>query len=324
MPPNTRLQPTLASQPKLLEEQRRAVLLREGRLWPRLSKRTLKMRFNISCYKRLLNCKSRPSGPHSRILRIGSPRFATKTARGTRASSFALRGQDNRCSSLGGQTEPPAVGCNKASNINRRKMMKGIEIKKRNGYYWMRIGSADKIFINTIMIIATILIIYLTYWAFQEIPNNSRRLSTMLFIYGVTGILYMNLGVWIHEQLHYLGLSGLEKRNHVKIVYIRKCILLLSGYYRVIGQLNYQMIKKALLSPLYTSLASITIGVIGYFFFPRWWLPLMLTIAIYGIIDMTTDIYWYKSIRNIGEKGKYWDRGRELHVVWRQDQQNIP
>jgi hypothetical protein len=40
--PNTRLQPTPAAQPKLLKEQRRAVLLREGSLWPRLKERTLK------------------------------------------------------------------------------------------------------------------------------------------------------------------------------------------------------------------------------------------------------------------------------------------
>ena len=198
--------------------------------------------------------------------------------------------------------------------------MQGIEIKKRNGYYWMRIGSAEKRFRNTVIIISIIFIIYITYWLYQTIPNNPWRLSTLLFIYGLTGIIYMNLGVWIHEQLHYIGLSRLNRRNRTKIVYIRKNILMLSGYYSVIGQLNYQMMKQALLGPIYISLISTTIGVIGYFFLPRWWLPLMLSIAIYGIIDMTTDLYWYKSIRIIGEKGKYWDKGRELHVVWKQDQ----
>jgi hypothetical protein len=38
---NTRLQATPASQPKLLKEQERAVLLRGGRLWPRLSEKML-------------------------------------------------------------------------------------------------------------------------------------------------------------------------------------------------------------------------------------------------------------------------------------------
>lgn len=196
--------------------------------------------------------------------------------------------------------------------------MQGIEIKARNGYCWMRIGAAEKRFRNSVMIISVIFIILLAFWLYQVTPDNSWRLSTLLFIYGVSGLSYINLGVWIHEQLHFIGLSRLEKRNQAKIVYIRKNILMLSGYYSVIGHINYQMMKQALLGPIYITLVSTMIGLIGNIFLPRWWLPLMLTIAIYGIIDMTTDLYWYKSIRIVGEKGKYWDMGRELHVVWKQ------
>jgi hypothetical protein len=197
--------------------------------------------------------------------------------------------------------------------------MQGVERKMRNGYCWMRIGLAEKKFRNSVMTIAIIAIIYFAYWLFQTMPNNSWRLSTVLFLYAVTGITYMNLGVWIHEQLHYRGLLQLEKRNQAKIVYIRKYILMLSGYYSVIGHLNYPMMKEALLGPIYISLFSTAAGVLGNFFLPRWWLPLLLTIAIYGIVDMTTDLYWYERIRRIGEKGKYWDKGRELHVVWKQE-----
>jgi hypothetical protein len=37
-----------------------------------------------------------------------------------------------------------------------------------------------------------------------------------------------------------------------------------------------------------------------------------------GVLDMIHDFYWYSQIRFIGEKGKYWDNGRELEVVWKE------
>jgi hypothetical protein len=47
--------------------------------------------------------------PHSRILRIGNPRFANFTAQRTEPSGDAPRGQDRRCSSLGGQAFSPVT-----------------------------------------------------------------------------------------------------------------------------------------------------------------------------------------------------------------------
>jgi hypothetical protein len=52
--------------------------------------------------------------PRSRILHIGNPRFATITAKRSGPSGNAPRGQDHRCSSLGGQVRgqpAPAPPC---------------------------------------------------------------------------------------------------------------------------------------------------------------------------------------------------------------------
>jgi hypothetical protein len=107
--PNPRLQPTPASQPKLLKEQRRAVLLRGGRLWPRLKDRTLNYSFRFPV-KMVIRIRNRPSGPHSRILRIGSPRYATMLDPKEHGIKHASRGRAHRCSSLGGRAEPPPLG----------------------------------------------------------------------------------------------------------------------------------------------------------------------------------------------------------------------
>lgn len=196
--------------------------------------------------------------------------------------------------------------------------MQGTQIRKRNGYCRMQIGLADRIFTFRISLMAIILLIYFAYWFYQTIPDNRWRIGILLTSYLTIVLVYMNLGVWLHEQLHYLGLKGIAKKHNAKIVYIRKHILLLSGYYTVIGSLKYRTMAQALLGPILFVLFSIIMGIVGSWFLPNWWLPLMMTMSVIGIMDMTTDLYWSTKIRKIGTKGKYWDRGRELHIVWKE------
>ena len=98
----------------------------------------------------------------------------------------------------------------------------------------------------------------------------------------------------------------------------RKYILMLSGYYRVIGAINYRVMRRALLAPLILSVSLLVIGYLGSYVLPGWWLPLLITLAVVGLIDMTHDFYMYLQIRFIGEKGKYWDTGKELEVAWKE------
>jgi hypothetical protein len=196
--------------------------------------------------------------------------------------------------------------------------MQGTKIKRRSGYCQMQIGSADRVFIFTVSLIALMFLIYFAYRFYQAIPDNPWRIGIFMASCLVVALVYMNLGVWLHEQLHFWGLRGIDKKHDAKIVYIRKHILLLSGYYRVTGSLKYHTMVQALLGPILISLFSIIIGLIGSWSLPNWWLPLMMTISVMGIVDMTTDLYWYTKIRTIGTKGKYWDRGKELHLVWKE------
>lgn len=196
--------------------------------------------------------------------------------------------------------------------------MQGMETRQKYGFHRMRIGAADKPFKYTLLSFSILMMIGLAFWLYQEIPDNGWRFLTMSMIYFISAALYINLGVWLHEQLHCLGFLGTDRDYHAKITYIRKHIVLLSGYYRVAGSLRYQIMTRALLGPSLFVLLSIAAGWIGNFFLPGWWLPLCLTMAVVGIIDMTTDLYWYLQIRKIGAKGRYWDKGRELHIVWKQ------
>jgi len=196
--------------------------------------------------------------------------------------------------------------------------MKGMEIRNRGVYRWARIGSADGQFTFIILSFSIILIIGLTYIMFQSLPENEWRIITLFIIYGLIGVIYMNLGVWLHEQLHYFSFWGLHKKHQVKITYFRKYILVLGGHYSVLGPMTNKVMKRVLLCPLVLVIFCILIGYIGSFFLPIWWLPLLLTLAVIGLVDMTTDIYWYMKIQNISDKAKYWDKGRELHIVWKE------
>ncbi|MBN2678111.1 MAG: hypothetical protein JXR32_08605, partial [Anaerolineaceae bacterium] len=71
------------------------------------------------------------------------------------------------------------------------------------------------------------------------------------------------------------------------------------------------------MAPFGLVVALVAMGLIGSLFLPGWWLPLMLSMAVVGVVDMTHDLYWISGIHKIGDKGRYWDNGRELLVVWK-------
>jgi len=196
--------------------------------------------------------------------------------------------------------------------------MQGTMQKQKCGYRWMRIGYADARFSMVIILVSLSAIIYLASWAYREIPDTEWRWANFVAIYVVAAILYMNLGVWLHEQLHCLAIRGTNAKNRTHINFGRKYILFLNGHYTVKGPMAYRTNKRALLAPLVLTIGLSVVGLIGSFILPGWWLPVLLTMAVASIIDMTHDFYMYLKIRVIGEKGKYWDMGQYLEVVWRE------
>ena len=196
--------------------------------------------------------------------------------------------------------------------------MQGILQRQRCGYTWMRIGYADTKFSSAILICSLSIIILLAIWAFREIPNTEWRLVNFLSIYFVGAIIYMNIGVWLHEQLHCLAFRGTTPENRTHINFSRKYILFLNGHYRVNGAIDYQTNRNALLAPFLFSVVLTAVGFLGNLILPGWWLPILLSMAIAGMIDMTHDFYMYSQIRVIGKKGKYWDTGKYMEAVWKE------
>jgi hypothetical protein len=196
--------------------------------------------------------------------------------------------------------------------------MQGTSLKRKWGYKWMRIGYADARFSTAITLAAVAGMISLAYWAYRELADTGWPLVKLLAIYFIAAILYLNLGVWLHEQLHCLPYRGGGPQPRTHIFFERKFILALSGHYRVTGAANYRIQRRALLAPLALGMTLSVGGALGSFVLPGWWLPVLLTIAVASLWDMTHDFYMVLKIRPIGEKGKYWDTGRELDVVWKE------
>ena len=182
----------------------------------------------------------------------------------------------------------------------------------------MRIGYADTKFSAVILIASLSTIMFLAIWAFRELPNTKWRWGNFLAIYFIATIIYTNFGVWLHEHLHCLAYRNAKPENRTLITFNRKNILFLNGYYRVKGSIIYQINRRALLAPFILSIGLAVVGFIGNLILPNWWLPVLLTMAVAGIIDMTHDFYMYSKIRVIGEKGRYWDTGKYMEVVWKE------
>ena len=196
--------------------------------------------------------------------------------------------------------------------------MQGILRKQTHGYQWMRVGSAEARFSTVIMLVSLSAIICLAFLVYTEMPQAKLRPVYFLALYLVAAALYLNLGVWIHEQLHCLPFRRTVYAKRVRIVYQRKYVLALHGHYRVRGPIDYQILRRALLGPLGLVIGWLAVGWLGSFILPGWWFPMLVTLAVVSALDMVHDFYWLIQARRIGEKGKYWDNGHALEVVWKE------
>ncbi len=195
--------------------------------------------------------------------------------------------------------------------------LRGTLQRGRGPYEWMRIGFATARFSWTVLGPAVLALILLAIWLYLEIPASGLRPVYFILLYLIAVLVYLNLGVWLHEHAHCLAYRGTVHAQQVQITYIRKYLLILGGFYRVRGPLDFRIIQRALLGPLYLTFGLLLAGLIGSLLLPGWWLPLLLSFVVISLIDMLHDLYMVSQIRRVGPAGKYWDRGQDLEVVWR-------
>jgi hypothetical protein len=200
---------------------------------------------------------------------------------------------------------------------DRGFMMRGTIREQEDGINRMRVGYAGSKFSKLILFVSLIGMIFLAWWVYREIPATGWRVVNFLLVYLVAVVLYANFGVWIHEQLHCLAFRGTPLEKRTQITFTRKYILALSGHYIVKGEIDYRTLRRALLAPFGLVVGLGSVGLIGSLFLPGWWFPLLLSMALAGVLDMTHDLYWVSQIRPVGDKGSYRDNGHELLVVWK-------
>lgn len=197
--------------------------------------------------------------------------------------------------------------------------MQGILLKQKNGYNHLQVGYADKRFLVVMIPLPLSVLLFLAVRIYREIPATEWRLLHFLTLYTVASLLYLNAGVWLHEQLHCLAFRNSQYAKRIQIVYERKCLLVLRGYYRVGGVMDYRIMRRALLGPALLVIGLLAIGWLGSWMLPGWWFAIMASMAMAAVLDMSHDIYMLLQIWPVGDKGKYWDRGHHMEVVWKQE-----
>jgi len=195
--------------------------------------------------------------------------------------------------------------------------MQGTLRKHRFGYEWMRVGFAGARFRVAAFVLFLSVVILLAFWTYVEMPPAPLRLVYFVLLYFAAVLVYLNLGVWVHEQLHCLPYRAPAYRQRTQIVYTRRYLLTLSGYYCVTGPIDYRIVRRALMGPIILVLGWLMLALLASMLLPGWWLPMLLMLAAISLMDMLHDLYWLWQIRPIREKGKYWDNGSELEVVWK-------
>ncbi len=195
--------------------------------------------------------------------------------------------------------------------------MQGAKQGQKLGYQWMRVGFATLWFRIVAIFLFVCTMLALAFWAYLALPPGPWHMLRFAALYVGAALLYINFGVWIHEQLHCLAYRGPEYAKRAHIYYARKYLIGLNGWYSVTGPIGYRVLRGALLGPMILVAAWILIAWVGSLALPGWWAPLMLTLAAMSLMDMLHDLYWLARVRSIGELGKYWDNGRALDVVWK-------
>ena len=196
--------------------------------------------------------------------------------------------------------------------------MQGTIRKQRCGFHWMRIGFAERSFSVPYLGALISIIVLLSIWIVGELPKNGLRWALFAAVYLTSGLIYSNLGVWLHEHLHCLAYRGGEK-NRTTIHFSRRFFLFLDGHYQVQGPIDYRTNKRALFAPAFLAAAWVLLGIAGNLFLPGWWLPVMLTLAALSLMDMIHDFYMLLKMKPVGDKGKYWDTGKYMEVVWKEE-----
>ncbi|MBI9051370.1 MAG: hypothetical protein JEZ00_18240 [Anaerolineaceae bacterium] len=193
--------------------------------------------------------------------------------------------------------------------------MQGIFEEQVAGNKRIQIGTADQKTVYIFYAVAIPILLALAVWIYQSLTQTNWQVPQLVIIYLLATLFYLNVGVWLHEQLHCLGFRGTVNEANTTITYERKFGLILTGFYRVKGDIECAVIQRALLMPLWLSAGFILLGILGMFFLPDWWLPVMLTLALGSMFDMIHDVYMVSQIRKIGKQGVYQDHGHYLEVI---------
>jgi hypothetical protein len=193
--------------------------------------------------------------------------------------------------------------------------MQGNQEDRQPGCKHIRIGFADRRFTRIFILAAVTLLLLLAVWTYRAIPPSAWRPAVFVAMYAVALLFYANVGVWLHEQLHVLGFRGTVNEKNTQIFYSRKFLLVLKGHYSVTGEIEYHVIRRALLMPLVLAGDFVLTGLLGALFLPGWWLPVCLSLAVVAVFDMIHDLYMVSQIRKIGDRGIYQDRGHHLEVI---------
>ncbi len=197
--------------------------------------------------------------------------------------------------------------------------MQGTKQQHRLGYDWMRVGFATSRFKAAALAVFVAIVLALAFWMYITLPEGDWRWRVAHFagLYLAAALVYVNFGVWVHEQLHCLPYRGRAYRGRTQIHYVRKYLVTLHGWYRVTGPIGYRMLRRALLGPMILVVGWVALAWLANLLLPAWSVPLLLTLAAMSLMDMVHDLYWLAQVRSIGELGKYWDNGHELEVVWK-------
>jgi hypothetical protein len=190
-----------------------------------------------------------------------------------------------------------------------QKIVDGDQIKERGPFRRLRIGKPGSLFgwIWMILITAPIAVYLFT-------PESFQGEFIILWVAAVAIAVY--IGVIVHEMMHALPYRGF--REHTKVFLYPKAFFI-SGYLSVPGAIPYDKLQQSLWMPMWLGAALIVFTGVSYPMGIGWITEFLLMVSILTIEAGGFDMYWSWRTRKFGHTAKYYDRGCNLDIVWREE-----
>lgn len=188
------------------------------------------------------------------------------------------------------------------------EITKGDRLKERGPFRRLRIGEP-----RTLYSVVLIALLIAPMVVDISVAGYSTNAFELLWLSAAATAIY--IGVIVHEIMHALPYWGFREKAKI---FIYPKVIFIGGYLSVQGAIPYQKLQESLWMPMWMGAALGILTAVSYLMGNPWTTQFLLMVSLLSLSAGGSDVYWSWRIHKFGSAAKYYDRGRNLDIVWKE------